>query len=135
MEDEKAMERPARPRRRRWRRPLRILLLLAVLLLAWMFAEARRMPVLRETVIELPRYPAGARPLRVALLGDTHMGGPDQSPARLRRIVAAIDALHPDLILLAGDYKGEPKLPGFAYSREEGAAPLAGLHAPLGVVA
>ena len=45
------------------------------------------------------------------------MGGPDQSPARLARIVAAVNALHPDLVLLAGDYKGEPKLPGFAYSR------------------
>jgi predicted MPP superfamily phosphohydrolase len=135
MHHEEAMDRPARPKRRRRRRVLQLLLLAAILLTAWMFAEARRMPVLRETTIDLPGYPAGARPLRVALLGDTHMGGPDQSPARLRRIVAAVNALHPDLILLAGDYKGEPKLPGFAYSREEGAGPLGGLHAPLGVVA
>jgi hypothetical protein len=69
------------------------------------------------------------------LLTDTHMGGPDQSPARLGRIVEAVNALRPDLILLGGDYKGEAKLPGFSYSREEAAAPLARLKAPLGVVA
>jgi len=122
-------------RRRRLRRALGVLALLGLFLAAAMFAEAIRMPVLRETTIDLAGYPAGARPLRVALLGDTHMGGPDQSPARLRRIVAAVNALHPDLILLAGDYKGEPKLPGFGYGREAGAAPLGELRAPLGVVA
>ena len=93
------------------------------------------MPVLRETTIALAGYPDGAPPLRVALLTDTHMGGPDESPARLDRIVDAVNALHPDLILLGGDYKGEAKLPGFSYPREAGVAPLARLKAPLGVVA
>ena len=128
------MDRRLKPRRRRWR-ALRWLLLAALLLVGWMFAEARMMPVLRETAIDLPGYPDGAKPLRVALVTDTHMGGPDQSPARLARIVAAVNDLHPDLILLGGDYKGEPKLPGFAYSREAAVAPLAALRAPLGVVA
>src|SRR4051812_22300934 len=100
-----------------------------------MYAEAVRMPVLRETSIALPGYPADAPPLRVALLTDTHMGGPDQSPKRLERIVAAVNALKPDLILLGGDYKGEAKLPGFSYSREAAVAPLGRLRAPLGVVA
>jgi predicted MPP superfamily phosphohydrolase len=126
------MDRVRRPGRR-WK--LRVFLALLGLLIAAMFGEAQRMPVLRETVVDLPGYPAGTGPLRVALLADTHMGGPDQSPARLARIVAAVNALHPDLILLGGDYKGEPKLPGFAYSREEGAAPLGALRAPLGIVA
>jgi predicted MPP superfamily phosphohydrolase len=119
--------------KRRWK--LRAFLLLVLLLTAWMYGEARMMPLLRETTIELPGYPADAPPLRVALLTDTHMGGPDQSPARLERIVAAVNALKPDLILLGGDYKGEPKLPGFSYSREAAVAPLARLSAPLGVVA
>jgi predicted MPP superfamily phosphohydrolase len=126
---------PSRRRRRlRWR-VFWLLVAAGLLLLAWMYREAARMPVLRETEIALPGYPADARALRVALLTDTHMGGPDQSPARLERIVAAVNALNPDLILLGGDYKGEAKLPGFSYSREAAAAPLAGLRAPLGVVA
>ena len=135
MHDEAAMDRDLPPRPSRRGRVLRVALLLGLLLLIWMFAEARMMPVLRETSIDLPGYPADAKPFRVVLLTDTHMGGPDQSPARLGRIVAAINALHPDLILLGGDYKGEPKLFGSAYSREAAAAPLGQLRAPLGVVA
>jgi predicted MPP superfamily phosphohydrolase len=106
-----------------------------LLLAAFMFAEARRIPVMRTAMVALPGYPADARPLRVALLTDTHMAGPDQSPERLRRIVAAIDAAHPDLILLGGDYMSERKFVGRDYSPEEAVAPFADLRAPLGVVA
>ena len=111
------------------------LVLAALVLLIVMFAEARRMPVMRTASIALPGYPAGAKPLRIALLTDTHMAGPDQSPERLRRIVAAIDAEQPDLVLLGGDYMGERKFVGRNYSAEEAVAPFAGLHAPLGIVA
>ncbi|HEX5183673.1 MAG TPA: metallophosphoesterase [Allosphingosinicella sp.] len=119
-------------RRRRW---LGGALLVGLALLVFMFAEARRMPVIRTTTIALPGYPADAKPLRIALLTDTHMAGPDQSPERLRRIVAAIDARHPDIILLGGDYMSEPKPIGRAYGPDAAVAPLAALHAPLGVVA
>lgn len=118
--------------RRRW---LGAAFLVGVALLVFMFLEARRMPVMRATTIALPGYPAGARPLRIALLTDTHMAGPDQTPGRLARIVAAIDAQHPDLILLGGDYMSEPKIFGRAYAPDAAVAPLAGLRAPLGVVA
>ena len=122
-------------RSRRAFRSLGGLLVTALALLAFMFAEARRMPVMRTAAIALPGYPAGARPLRIALLTDTHLAGPDQSPERLRRIVAAIDAEHPDLILLGGDYMSERKFVGRNYSAEEAVAPFAGLDAPLGIVA
>ncbi|MEA3003566.1 MAG: uncharacterized protein QOH81_2354 [Sphingomonadales bacterium] len=117
---------------RRW---LAGLLLAGLALLAYMFAEARRMPVMRRAAIALPGYPAGAGPLRIALLTDTHMAGPDQDPERLARIVAAINAQHPDLILLGGDYMSEPKIVGRAYGPNEAVAPLAALRAPLGIVA
>jgi predicted MPP superfamily phosphohydrolase len=117
---------------KRW---LAALLCAVLILCAWMFVQAVRMPVMRETAIALPFYPAGARPLRIALLTDTHMAGPDQTPERLARIVAAIDAQRPDLILLGGDYMGEPKIVGRAYGPDEAVAPLARLRAPLGIVA
>src|SRR5665213_4553175 len=82
---------------------------------------------MHETAIAMPDYPAGVRPLRIALLTDTHMAGPDQSPERLARIVAAVDAQHPDFILLGGDYMGEPKIVGRAYGPDEAVAPLAQL--------
>ncbi|HEY1606648.1 MAG TPA: metallophosphoesterase [Allosphingosinicella sp.] len=117
---------------KRW---LGIAFVVVLVFLGFMFAEARRMPVMRTTTVALPGYPADAKPLRIALLTDTHMAGPDQSPERLARIVAAIDAQHPDLILLGGDYMSEPKPIGRSYGPEAAVAPLAGLHAPLGVVA
>jgi predicted MPP superfamily phosphohydrolase len=119
-------------RRRRW---LGGALLVGLVLVGFMFAEARRMPVMRTTTIVLPGFPADAKPLRIALLTDTHMAGPDQSPERLARIVAAINAQHPDLILLGGDYMSEPKPIGRSYDPDQAVAPLAALHAPLGVAA
>lgn len=119
----------------RWRRWLAGASIVGLAFLVFMFAEARRMPVMRSGTIALPGYPAGAKPLRIALLTDTHLAGPDQTPERLARIVAAIDAQHPDLILLGGDYMGEPKPIGRSYGPDEAVAPLARLHAPLGVVA
>lgn len=119
-------------RRRRW---LTGAAVIGLALLVFMFAEARRMPVMRSATIALPGYPADARPLRIALLTDTHMAGPDQTPERLARIVAGIDAQHPDLILLGGDYMGEPKPIGRSYNPDQAVAPLARLYAPLGVVA
>lgn len=119
----------------RWRRWLGGAFVVIVVLVGIMFAEARRMPILRTTTVVLPGYPAGAKPLRIALLTDTHLAGPDQTPERLARIVAAIDAQHPDLILLGGDYMSEPKPIGRAYGPDAAVAPLAKLHAPLGVVA
>lgn len=135
MEEVAQIEHIRLPKRRRTGRVALVLFLLALVVTGWMYGEARQMPVLRETSIDLAGYPPGAPPLRVALLTDTHMGGPDQSPERLAAIVAAVNALHPDLILLGGDYKGEAKFPGFSYPRSAGAVPLGRLRAPLGVVA
>src|ERR1700712_5652808 len=116
---------PVRSKFLSWKRWIAGLLLSALALLIFMFAEARRMPVMRTASIALPGYPAGARPLRLALLTDTPLAGPHQSPERLRRIVAAIDAARPDLILLGGDYMGERKFVGRTYSAEEAVAPFA----------
>lgn len=114
--------------------------LLALVLLAggfafWLLHNASAMPIVRRTEVALP-FPADAprRPVTVALLTDTHLSGPDGSPDRLARIVAQINALKPDLILLGGDYIGDDK-GGAIYDARESIAPFAGLRAPLGVVA
>ena len=117
------------------RRRLAILALIGIVVLAFMFVEAWRMPAMRTATIPLAGLPAGHRAIRVALLSDSHMSGPDSSPARLTRIVEAINAEKPDLVLLAGDYIGDRKLIGPRYTPDESVAPFAGLRAPLGVVA
>lgn len=101
----------------------------------WLIRNASAMPVVRRAEFALP-FPADAPrdPVTVALLTDTHLSGPDNSPARMARIVAQINALRPDLILLGGDYIGDAK-GGATYDAVASIAPFAGLSAPLGVVA
>ncbi|CAN5303576.1 metallophosphoesterase [soil metagenome] len=122
--------------KRSWLLALCALPVLVIALIWWMFAEAQSMPVIRATVVEMP-FPAGVprRPVRVALITDTHLSGPDSSPARLAAIVDLVNAQHPDLILLGGDYLGMKKPFGRPYGYAQSVAPLARLRAPLGVVA
>ena len=111
------------------------LFVLAAAFVGWLILNARAMPVVRRAEVLLP-FPADAprAPVTVALLTDTHLSGPDNSPARMARIVAQINALKPDLILLGGDYIGDAK-GGATYDARASIASFAGLRAPLGVVA
>jgi predicted MPP superfamily phosphohydrolase len=106
------------------------------ILLGYMFWLAQSMPVVRTTDVILP-FPANAprTPLHVALITDTHLSGPDNSPERLARIFDRVNAMHPDLILLGGDYVSRNKPFGKIYTNSEMIAPLARLKAPLGVLA
>jgi predicted MPP superfamily phosphohydrolase len=64
---------------------------------------ARSMPVVRQASVALPDWPAGAPPIRVALLSDIHIGNAAMDGTRLERIVDRVAAQHPDLVLIAGD--------------------------------
>lgn len=111
------------------------LILLGAAFALWLLHNARAMPIVQRAEIVLP-FPADAprQPLTLALLTDTHLSGPDNSPERMARIVAQINGLKPDLILLGGDYIGDDK-GGATYDARASIAPFAGLRAPMGVVA
>lgn len=110
--------------------------LLALLLVAAKAGhDTMRDPVVEETVVELRDLPADTPPLTLALVSDIHVAGPDMPPERLERIVAQINALEPDLILIAGDLVSEKRTATKVYSAKEAVGPLAALDAPLGVVA
>lgn len=101
----------------------------------WAYWTAISDPVVRE--VELPLLPVDATParLRILLMTDIHVAGPDMPPSRLRRIVAQANALQPDLIFITGDLVSD-KLPATRiYSLKEAIAPLAGLEARLGLFA
>lgn len=103
-------------------------------LAAFAFVESRSDPLMRRATVALPGWPAGAPPIRVALLSDLHVGNLSTSPARLARVVAQVMAQRPDLVLIAGDFlPGARRIAGPDAARL--LAPLATLHAPLGVVA
>lgn len=114
---------------------LRWLVLVLSILLAlagWGYANILRDPVIRPARLGMADWPAGAAPLRVALISDVHVQGPDMPPARVARLVAQVNARRPDLILLAGDFVGDRQLATRDYGDAEIAEALRGLSAPLG---
>lgn len=103
--------------------------------LAYAFTQARADPVVRRATIALPDWPAGAAPMRVVLLSDIHIGSLAMNADRLSRIVAQVNALRPDLVLIAGDFiYGHDPRKGVRFGAQL-ARPLAGLRARFGTVA
>lgn len=120
--------------RRRWRRWVALLALLGVALIGKGYWNATRDPVVRKATVAVAGWPEGQAPIKVLLLSDTHVAGPDMPPERLGRIVAELNALKPDMVLIAGDLVSEKRLATHIYSAAEVVAPLGELRAPLGVV-
>lgn len=105
--------------------------------------EPRQLVTVRQT-LALPGWPAGAGPLRIALISDLHAGGPFVKQEKIREVVARINAEDPDLVLIAGDFISESLyghrgiigvVGGHYLDPEKIAEPLAALHARNGVFA
>jgi uncharacterized protein len=84
-------------------------------------------PVVRRATIAMPAYPADAPPLTIALISDIHVSGPDMPPVRLAAIVEQVNALRPDIVLIAGDLVSDKRLATRHYSTAQAVAPLARL--------
>jgi uncharacterized protein len=106
----------------------------AVLFAAVGYWNATATPVVRYLNLRLSDYPAGAAPVRILLFSDLHVHGPDMTPGRVGRIVEQMNALHPDIVVGAGDFTGHNAV-GAHYSVEAAIAPLGRLKARLGVYA
>jgi predicted MPP superfamily phosphohydrolase len=90
------------------------------------YVGSRRL-VVHELEVSLPNLPAEFDGVRIAQISDLHVG-PHTSRRYLRRVVAAIESLQPDLIAVTGD-----QIDDRAEDVAHYAASLAGLRAPLGV--
>ncbi len=104
------------------------------LLLARGYWNATRDPIVRTAYVKVADWPTGAPPVRMLLLSDIHVSGPEMPPARMAEIARKLNALKPDLILIAGDLVSTKRLATHIYTTAEVVAPLRALHAPLGVV-
>ena len=91
-------------------------------------------PIVRRATILLSAYRPDAAPLTLVLISDIHVAGPDMPPARVGRIVAQINALHPDLVLIAGDFVSDKQIATRHYSTAEAVAPLKKLSPTLATV-
>jgi predicted MPP superfamily phosphohydrolase len=90
------------------------------------YAGSRRL-VIHELEASLPNLPSAFDGATIAQISDLHVG-PHTSRAYLRRVVAAIESLSPDLIAVTGD-----QIDDRPEDVEHYAAAFAGLRAPLGV--
>lgn len=97
------------------------------------YRNALASPIERQLSLTVP-YPPRRAPLKLVLLSDVHVHGPDMPPARLARIVAQINRQRPDLVIAAGDFVGDNWV-GAHYPIDVAVAPLRRLHARFGVFA
>lgn len=85
--------------------------------------------------IRLPNWPAGAAPLRIVQLSDSHANTRFMPTSRLLALVERVNKLQPDIVVLTGDYAGDGVLGTEPLPPEQAVAPFAGLKARLGVYA
>jgi uncharacterized protein len=102
------------------------------LLAGWGFREATRDPIVRRGEIALPGL---KQPMKIVLLSDIHIGTAAMGPKRLTRIVEQVNALKPDMVVIAGDFIFGHDPQGAARLGPAMIAPLGQLRAPLGVTA
>jgi predicted MPP superfamily phosphohydrolase len=102
-----------------------VVLLIALVLLLWGYAEAMRTSRVRRIDVTLPRLGAALDGLRVVLLTDTHYGPIDRARWS-RRVVDVVNSLDADVVAHTGDIAD-----GEVSERRAQAAPLADVRAAL----
>jgi uncharacterized protein len=96
-----------------------------VVLLAWGYAEAMRVPRVRQVDVDIPRLGSGLDGLRVAVITDTHYGPIDRSRWSAS-VVNRVNELDADVVCHVGDIAD-----GTVDVREAQARPLAAVRARL----
>jgi predicted MPP superfamily phosphohydrolase len=100
-----------------------------------MVREASDPPVVRFARVKLAGWPAKVRPMRLILISDLHVSTPGDTPDRLGDTVERINTLHPDVVLIAGDFRATGIEAARSYSIAKTVAPLGGLTPRLGTFA
>lgn len=103
---------------------------------AWLI-EPNQLVVRRVEIVS--QHWQGA-PINIAVMGDTHVGGPHVDAARMGAIVRRINTLRPELVVLLGDYANghapqSARSPAEQQEIEGGIGVFAALNARYGAVA
>lgn len=104
-----------------------VLLVLAAVLATVGMIGGTGVPQVKEVTIAVKNLPESADGMTVALLADLHVDGITRAD-RIRKIVERTNALHPDLVIIAGDF-----VDGTVPVHGDDLKPLAGLKAGYGV--
>ncbi|WP_035295626.1 metallophosphoesterase [Actinocatenispora sera] len=100
-------------------------LVITIVLLAWGYVEAMRLPRVAEVSVRLDRLGAGLDGLRVVLITDTHYGPIDRADWS-RRVIDVVNELDGDIVCHTGDIAD-----GSVNARLAQAAPLGDVRATL----
>ena len=100
---------------------------LTVLLTGWALFSAALVLQLRRVTVRLPGLGLGLEGLRIVQISDLHIGEATDEPF-LRRVVARVNALSPDVVAVTGDL-----VDGQVSAVRDFVAPLGGLRARFGV--
>jgi uncharacterized protein len=103
------------------------------LAIAWRDTMAN--PVVRRATVIMPGLPPGTPPLRVALISDIHVSSITMTPQRVRRIVAQVNTLSPDLVVVTGDFLSTMPLFSGHYGIGKATTPLIDLKSRYGTIA
>jgi predicted MPP superfamily phosphohydrolase len=123
-------------RRRRW--TIRIALALAAaaaVLGVWTIEVEPDRLMVERVAIPLPGWPPALDGLTVAAVADLHAGSPHIDEEKIERLVDAVNALRPDVVVLLGDYVIQDVIGGHFIPPERTAALLSRLRGRVGVVA
>ncbi|HJL04784.1 MAG TPA: metallophosphoesterase [Polyangiaceae bacterium LLY-WYZ-15_(1-7)] len=82
---------------------MRIVAVVGALLVLWAGVLEPRHLVVRERTLAPPGWPPALDGLRIALVGDLHVGAPPMDRGQLRRVVDRTTRQRADLILFLGD--------------------------------
>jgi predicted MPP superfamily phosphohydrolase len=109
--------------------------LAALFLAVWSFFIEPDRLIVNEVELQLNGWPAAFGHLKIAVIGDLHVGSSYIGAEKLKQIVAVVNEKNPDLILLPGDFVIQEVLGGHFVEPEAIAENLKALHARLGVYA
>lgn len=104
-----------------------------IALLGYMYSVATSDPVVRTAQVVAPDWPENAAKMKLLLVSDVHVAGPDMPPERLAQIVEKMNKLGADMIMFAGDFVSDKRAATTLYSAEEALAPLKKLKADQGI--
>ena len=108
-----------------------IILLLALLAFWGFFIEPNRL-IVREESIQIDNWPRELDGLKIAVISDIHAGGSFINDRKLHTIVDRTNALHPELIVILGDYMSSNGWTSHRVEPEVVGAALRNFNAPLG---
>ncbi|MDQ3754675.1 MAG: metallophosphoesterase [Acidobacteriota bacterium] len=107
--------------------------LIVVSLLVYAFIIEPDQLVVNEVTLNVQQWPAELNGLRLVAISDLHAGAPHIDDAKLEQVVAEINRLNPDLVVILGDFVIS-EIPGGEFVAPEATAEkLKNLRAPGGV--